>query len=174
MADMQGFKLSDDFPVIGRRDVARWLAFALAGLYAGELLGQSAVPGTPSVPQRHVEPVKFLDAATLRRTIPSAPEEKPGQPGLYSLKLSGEGGYPVIGIRRTAATRSEVHAVFTDVWYLLEGTGTLVTGGTIVGGVETAPREIRGHSIAGGEIRHVRAGDFAIVPAWRSALDQPG
>jgi mannose-6-phosphate isomerase-like protein (cupin superfamily) len=119
--------------------------------------------------------VKFLDAATLRRTIRSAPEENPGQPGLYSIELSGDGGYPVIGIRRTRPTRSEVHADFTDVWYVLEGAGTLVTGGAMVGGVETAPREIRGRSITGGEIRRVRAGDFAIVPAgmphWVSRVE---
>ena len=42
---------------------------------------------------------------------------------MYSVQLSGEGGHPVIGIRRTAPTRSEVHADFT-VWYLLEGAGT--------------------------------------------------
>jgi mannose-6-phosphate isomerase-like protein (cupin superfamily) len=71
----------------------------------------------------------------------------------------------VIGIRRSAPTRSEVHADFTDVWYLLEGAGTLVTGGTLVGGVATARGEIRGRSIAEGETRPIRAGDFAIVPA---------
>jgi len=83
---------------------------------------------------------------------------------LYSVQLSGEGGHPVIGIRRTAPTRSEVHADFT-VCYLLEGAGTLVTGGTLVGGIATARGEIRGRSIAGGETRPIRAGDFAIVPA---------
>ena len=94
---------------------------------------------------------------------------------MYSVRLSGEGGHPVIGIRRTAATRSEVHADFTDVWYVLEGSGTLVTGGLLVGGIETAPGEIRGRSIAGGEVRRARGGDFAIVPAgvphWVSRIE---
>ena len=77
MADMQGSKLPGASPVIARRDVARWLAFALAGLHPGELFGQSIAPRIPGVRQRHAEPVKFLDAATLRRTIRSAPESRP-------------------------------------------------------------------------------------------------
>ena len=82
----------------------------------------------------------------------------------------------VLGIRRTATTRSEAHASFTDVWYVLEGSASLVTGGTIVEGIATAPGEIRGRSIAGGDTRPIQAGDFAIVPAgvphWVSQLER--
>jgi mannose-6-phosphate isomerase-like protein (cupin superfamily) len=109
--------------------------------------------------------VIFLDAAALLRAIRNAPEETAGQPGLYSLLLSGDAEYEVIGIRRTVATRSEQHAAFVDVWHVLEGAGTLVTGGAMVDGVETAPGELRGRGINGGETRRIRAGDFAIVPA---------
>ena len=70
----------------------------------------------------------------------------------------------VIGIRRTVVPRSEQHAAFIVVWHVLEGAGTLVTGGAMVDGVETAPGELRGRGITGGETRHIRAGDFAIVP----------
>ena len=152
--------------VIARRDVAQALGFALAGLYSGDLFAESTDSRpAPRVRSRRAEPVKFLDAATLRRTIRSAPEEKPGQPGLYALLLSRAGEYPVIGIRRTTATQSEMHADFDDVWFVLDGAGTLVTGGAISEGIETAPGETRGRSIAGGESRRVRAGDFGIVPA---------
>jgi hypothetical protein len=66
-------------------------------------------------------PVIFLTGAELLRAIETAPEETPGQPGLYSLRLSATSDYPVIGIRRTRPGRSELHTNFTDVWYVLQG-----------------------------------------------------
>jgi mannose-6-phosphate isomerase-like protein (cupin superfamily) len=80
------------------------------------------------------------------------------------------------GVRTcTAGTASRTPASFTDVWYLLEGSGTLVTGGALVGGVETGPGETRGRSIEGGDTKAVHAGDFAVVPAgtphWISRLE---
>jgi mannose-6-phosphate isomerase-like protein (cupin superfamily) len=119
--------------------------------------------------------VTFLVDAELRRAIETAPEEIPGQPGLYSLRLSPSSEHPVIGIRRTIPSRSELHANFTDVWYVIDGAGTLVTGGAIVGGVETAPGEIRGASISEGSARRIQKGEFAVIPAgiphWISGVD---
>jgi mannose-6-phosphate isomerase-like protein (cupin superfamily) len=73
--------------------------------------------------------------------------------------------HPVIGIRRTATGRSELHAYIADVWYVIQGTATLVTGGSLADGEEIKPGEIRGSSIKGGTKRIVRAGDFAVIPA---------
>jgi mannose-6-phosphate isomerase-like protein (cupin superfamily) len=168
---------------VDRRQAVQWLAVALAGLNSGTLrasgafgAGLSVLP-TPAGAQA-TPPVTFLNAAALRRAIRTAPEEEPGQPGLYSLTLSGDADYPVIGIRRTAPTRSEVHRGFTDVWYVLEGAGTLVTGGALVDGVETRSGEVRGRSVTGGDARPIRAGDFAVVPAgvpyWVSRVDRKG
>ena len=163
---------------VNRRDAFRWLALAWAGLHAGDLSAQSrAVPAAPAEapPRGQPGPVRFLDAAALRRAIREAPEETPGQPGLYSLRLSDSPAPVVLGIRRSAATRAEVHAGFADVWYVLEGTATLVTGGALVDGAESAPGEIRGRGIAGGEAKRVRAGDFIVVPAgvphWVSGVE---
>jgi mannose-6-phosphate isomerase-like protein (cupin superfamily) len=154
----------EDFSAISRRSALHTLALALAVLPAGELLADEGEPPSSLMPPEP-PPVRFLDAAALRHAIRTAPEEVPGQPGLYSLDLAAGAGYPVIGIRRTVPTRSELHAAFTDVWYVLGGSATLVTGGTIVEGQDTGPGEIRGESISGGEVRRVRSGDFAIIPA---------
>jgi mannose-6-phosphate isomerase-like protein (cupin superfamily) len=110
-------------------------------------------------------PVTFLTGAELLHAIETAPEETPGQPGLYSLRLSATSEYPVIGIRRTQPGRSELHTNFADVWYVLWGDSTFVTGGAVVDGVETQPGEIRGRAISGGDSRHLKNGDFAVVPA---------
>jgi mannose-6-phosphate isomerase-like protein (cupin superfamily) len=60
---------------------------------------------------------------------------------------------------------AEQHAHYADLFYVLDGRATLVTGGTIVGGTETEPGEIRGVSIEGGRMQELRSGDLAHVPA---------
>jgi len=65
----------------------------------------------------------------------------------------------------------------TEVYYILEGGGTLVTGGKIVNpktrpGFGAGPR---GEKIDGGVSRHVSKGDLIIIPGrtphWWSSLD---
>ncbi len=60
---------------------------------------------------------------------------------------------------------AEVHARFADLFYVLDGTCTLVTGGTVLKAKTTEPGEIRGDAIEGGILQELRAGDLAHVPA---------
>jgi mannose-6-phosphate isomerase-like protein (cupin superfamily) len=60
---------------------------------------------------------------------------------------------------------AEVHENFADVFYVLDGCATLVTGGTVTGAARSGPGEIRGASIVGGARQQLRAGDVAHVPA---------
>ena len=108
--------------------------------------------------------ITFFTDTELRRAILTAPEQA-GQPGLYALRLSPSSESEVVGIRRTAAARSELHANFTDVWYVIDGKATLVTGGTLQDGVETAPGETRGRTITNGDSREIQKGDYAVIPA---------
>lgn len=73
--------------------------------------------------------------------------------------------YMVHASRRDAAGQAEVHAKDADIIYVLEGTATFVTGGTVVDPKATAPDEVRGREISGGETRELRKGDVVIVPA---------
>ena len=78
--------------------------------------------------------------------------------------LVNNGTYQVHASRREAAGQVEVHVKDTDIIYVLEGTTTFVTGGTMVGGKPTAQDEIRGSSVEGGETRTLTTGDVVIVP----------
>jgi len=78
--------------------------------------------------------------------------------------LVNNGTYQVHASRREDAGQVEVHVKDTDVIYMLEGTTTFVTGGTMVGGQTSAPDEIRGSSVNGGETRTLTKGDVVIVP----------
>jgi len=79
--------------------------------------------------------------------------------------LDGAGrNYMVHASRREKPGMAEVHTKDADIIYVLEGAATFVTGGTVVDGKTTAPDEIRGSSIQGGETQHLAKGDVIVVP----------
>ncbi len=78
--------------------------------------------------------------------------------------LLENGEYKIHASHRDAAGKAEVHEHETDIIYVLEGTATFVTGGKVLAGEMTAPGEIRGVSIEGGETRKLVKGDVIIVP----------
>lgn len=59
----------------------------------------------------------------------------------------------------------EVHEKFADVFFVLTGAATLLTGGTVGGARLIAPGETRGESIEGGKRQELRPGEFVHVPA---------
>jgi mannose-6-phosphate isomerase-like protein (cupin superfamily) len=73
--------------------------------------------------------------------------------------------YTVSMNSRTGAGQVEVHEKETDIFYVTDGEATLVTGGKMIGGKTTAPNQLRGTSIDGGESRHLVKGDVVVVPA---------
>ncbi len=60
---------------------------------------------------------------------------------------------------------AEVHAAFADLFYVLAGAATLVTGGAVVKPRTVSPGETRGSALEGGARQELRAGDVAHVPA---------
>ena len=85
--------------------------------------------------------------------------------------------YTVSVLRRTAAGQVEVHEKETDIFYVMDGEATLVTGGTMVGGKTTGQNQLRGTDIQGGETRHITKGDVIVIPAgiphWFKEVAQP-
>lgn len=83
-----------------------------------------------------------------------------------SVLFDGAGGrnYMVHASRRETPGMVEVHTKDTDILYVLKGTATVVTGGTMVDGKTIAPDEIRGREITGGETRKLVPGDAMIIP----------
>jgi len=59
---------------------------------------------------------------------------------------------------------AEVHVRDTDIIYVLSGSATIVTGGTVIAGKMVADDEIRGSSIEGGQPRMLVKGDVMVVP----------
>ena len=77
---------------------------------------------------------------------------------------AGDRNYMVHASRRDSAGLAEVHAKDTDIIYVLDGAATVVTGGSVIEGKETAADEVRGKRIDNGERRKLAKGDVMIVP----------
>jgi mannose-6-phosphate isomerase-like protein (cupin superfamily) len=60
---------------------------------------------------------------------------------------------------------AELHENFADLFCILDGGATLVTGGTVVEPRTVGPGEVRGTAIDAGIRQELRAGDVAHVPA---------
>jgi len=71
----------------------------------------------------------------------------------------------VSGTHRTMTAAPEVHEKVTHVWYVTDGTATVVTGGTLVGGKMTKPGLTVGSNIQGGQTQRLVKGDVIVIPA---------
>lgn len=75
------------------------------------------------------------------------------------------GNHSLLSIRREGDGEAEIHDTQVDVIFVTSGEGTLIVGGKMVGGHQTAPGEQRGTSIQGGESHKMAPGDVFHVPA---------
>ena len=74
------------------------------------------------------------------------------------------GDYKIHASRREGPGLVEVHTRDTDIAYILQGSATLVTGGTAVGLKAIGPEEFRGTDIQSGETRELGVGDVVVIP----------
>ncbi|HEU5232212.1 MAG TPA: cupin domain-containing protein [Terriglobales bacterium] len=79
--------------------------------------------------------------------------------------LVTEPNYRVMTAHRTESGNVEIHRSYTDVFYIVQGSTNIVTGGKVIGEKATNPEEPRGDSIEGGQTRHLSAGDAMVIPA---------
>ena len=85
--------------------------------------------------------------------------------GLASETLGSWGNHLLLKTRREASSgRAELHEKQADLIIVQSGHATIIVGGKILNGQTTAPNEIRGTSIEGGERQALKAGDVVHVP----------
>ena len=105
-------------------------------------------------------------AATLKKAGPLA--DGP------NLRVSG--GYrPYAHV--DASPVAEVHAHEADLFYVIAGRATQALGGTVIGGKQTGPGQIRGSKTDGGQTYQLTKGDIMWVPAgmphWFPEIPEP-
>ena len=76
---------------------------------------------------------------------------------------------------RAAVANAAVHETEAELFYVIDGSATLVTGGKLRNETRTNAANLSGSGIDGGQSRHVAKGDFIMVPEgqphWFSAID---
>ena len=120
---------------------------------------------------------QFASSADVKAMIARAKaKRKPDQPNFaqpivsaapYSANLE----YRVGGLNAPAST----HDKDAELFYVIEGTGTIVTGGTLQNERRTNADNSSGTGIDGGNSRKIGPGDFVLVPEktphWFTAID---
>lgn len=122
---------------------------------AGRDAGGSAPPAPPPAPG---SPATYAAGTELMAILN---KNVPTTGGMTTAPVSITDQYRVNIVQRSKPAGAIAHAGHTELHYIVEGAGTVVTGGTIVrpatGGGTLA-------TIDGGVARHVSKGDVIIVP----------
>ncbi len=142
----------------------------------GQIIGGVGVSGASSAAQDEelaiagAEAAKTFGADPVMATtlpvsyFPKAEVDEGFSKGAVLFDGNGGRNYMVHSSRREGPGMVEVHTKDTDILYVLKGSATIITGGTMVDGKPIAADEIRGRVINGGETRKLVPGDAMIIP----------
>ena len=149
------------------------LAIALLGLGASGVEAQVS-PAPPAVDIRAEDVADFLEA--LPKDAISDRAIRVASVGDYNVGVFG-----VFRPRELSGNAIRHQTSVTEVYYMIEGRGTLVTGGTITDERSTGNSRLTGRpnfagtGIEGGVSRTVEPGDIVIIPGnsphWWSRLE---
>jgi len=121
-------------------------------------------------------PIKtFSSSSDVAALIAKAKSErKEGQP-LVLERILQLAPYNANLEYRASVGPAAIHEHEAEVFYVIDGSGTMVTGGKLANEKRTNPENLTGTAIEGGTPREVAKGDFIIVPEntahWFSAIN---
>lgn len=135
----------------------------------GEIVGAIGVSGASSAQQD--EEIAMAGAEALKMPATARVEQRRAgevkvafAQGETGATLVEDPAFRVAASRRDGTGLAEVHATDTDIFYVLEGHATVITGGELVDAKPTAPNEMRGSAIRGGETHEIGVGDVLTIP----------
>jgi mannose-6-phosphate isomerase-like protein (cupin superfamily) len=139
------------------------MRFAIIAFAA--LAAAAQTPSTPAPAGAYASESELMTA--LKAAAAAAPD-------MHSAPVENTDHYRINVVQRTKPQGAIAHPGFIELHHIISGSGTIVTGGTIVrpagGG-----RGGAGATIEGGVTRHVAKGDVVLVPAgaphWYKDLD---
>ena len=159
----------------------------LAFLFAVSAAAPEVATAQKAAARARPRPATYVSAADIQANLNGAPNAATNpQP---NIRVVDAGGYNVaVGVIHRPQTPpgvAAVHFKVSEIYHVMDGAGTLVTGGTMVNAKMRPPDSTSvkledgpgasGTSIQGGVSRRIKAGDVVIIPAgvphWFSAID---
>ena len=130
---------------------------------------QAAAPAAPAASRTYVS------ATDVTALIAKAKAERKGDQALLAQSMIQLAPYNVSLEYRAAVANAAVHETEAELFYVVDGSATLVTGGKLTNSNRTNAENLTGSGIEGGMSRRVAKGDFIMVPEgtphWFSAID---
>ncbi len=106
----------------------------------------------------------FASSADVKALIEKAKaERKDGQANVIERILQFAPYSANLEYRAIGGTAA-VHEKEAEMFYVIDGAATLVTGGKLVGETRTNPTNLSGSAIQGGDTKKIAQGDFFMVP----------
>jgi uncharacterized protein GlcG (DUF336 family)/mannose-6-phosphate isomerase-like protein (cupin superfamily) len=145
----------------------------------GKVIGAIGVSGAASAAQD--DEIASAGAAAFERThqarVSFVPREQVDAGFRKDANLISATGFRVNASRRDGPGEAEVHLSDTDIFYVLQGRATVVTGGEVVQPRHLSATEVRGTELSGGEERRIGKGDVITIPRgvphWFKQVDAP-
>ncbi len=117
----------------------------------------------------------MVSAADVAALIAKAKVSRKENQALLAQSMIRLDQYNVSLEYRAAVANAAVHETEAELFYVVDGSATLVTGGRLKNESRTNASNLTGSGIEGGQSRHVAKGDFIMVPEgqphWFSAID---
>lgn len=121
-------------------------------------------PAPKPAPQSDAKNMLYTPAADVAKLIDkSKSERKPNQPTVAQpmLELGGYNGHMEY---RASVGNAAVHEKEAELFYVIDGSATLVTGGKLVDEKRTDASNLAGSAISGGAPREIAKGDWVLIP----------
>jgi mannose-6-phosphate isomerase-like protein (cupin superfamily) len=106
----------------------------------------------------------FANSKDVLGLIEKAKADRKGDQPLVSEPILALAPYRAQLEYRAAMAPAALHETEAEVMYVIEGTGTIVTGGKLTDEKRNNPENLSGSNIAGGTSQAISKGDFLVVP----------
>jgi quercetin dioxygenase-like cupin family protein len=143
-------------------------AVVVAGKPAASPAATSAAPTAPAqAPAAQMDASMmntFSSAADVQALLAKAKAERKEGQVMVAEHILSLAPYTANLEYRPIDGAVAVHEKEAEMVYVIDGGGTLTTGGTVVGEKRTNATNLSGTAIDGGTMRTIAKGDFAIIP----------
>ena len=139
----------------------------MAGKPASPMASVAAASTSPQppAPQADAAMMKtFASAADVQALLAKAKSERKEGQVMAAEHILSLAPYVTNLEYRPVEGAVAVHEKEAELVYVIDGGGTLTTGGTVVGEKRTNDANLSGTAIDGGTVRTIAKGDFAIIP----------